>query len=155
MKKLPKIQHLLHYSNPLVVQRFVQAYPEHEAEAPRLFTEMLKYLWLCKKHEQDLAAAPNEPSLQFLPVMHEEMRKIDQMWHEFILITVDYHAFCMEYFNEFIHHIPNMQEKRPLNEDQFEKELGLFLDYVYEKLGEDTLKYWFMQHLSEAVLESS
>ena len=83
--------------------------------------------------------------------MHEEMRDIDEMWHEFILITIDYHAFCNEYFGEYLHHIPNIRAKMQLNAAQFEKELMLSLDFVYEQLGEESLAFWFRQHLDHNV----
>lgn len=33
-------------------------------------------------------------------------RRVDLVWHEFILFTRLYAAFCQEYFGKFIHHEP-------------------------------------------------
>ena len=31
---------------------------------------------------------------------------VDELWHEFILYTRDYHAFCSKAFGRFLHHTP-------------------------------------------------
>lgn len=41
---------------------------------------------------------------------------IDAVWHEFILFTDDYAAFCEHFFRQFIHHMPSTSVK-PLHED--------------------------------------
>ena len=151
MKKLPDLQQLLGYKNPLVIERFQQNVPGFSDSADQLFTDMLQYLWLSVKHEHDLEANPNNPDLQFVPVMHEEMRSIDNMWHEFILITLDYHAFCTHYFGDYLHHVPNMREKLQFNEEELTNQLALFLNYIYEQLGEETLIRWFNEHLESEV----
>jgi len=33
-------------------------------------------------------------------------RVVDALWHEFILCTVDYQAFCQAAFGKFLHHVP-------------------------------------------------
>ncbi len=93
---------------------------------------------------------PEDPALNFIPVMHEEMRTIDNMWHEFILITRDYHDFCHHYFGRFLHHEPNMKDTLAYSEIQFVESLGLFLNYVYDVLGEEVIKNWFKEHVEEA-----
>ena len=55
------------------------------------FTEVKKFLWLC---------AANDRSY---PMMS---RGIDELWHQFILFTVEYHNFCDRYFGQYIHHAP-------------------------------------------------
>jgi hypothetical protein len=149
MKKLPILSELLLYKNPTVIKRFRANYPHQAEEAELLFEQVLKYLWLCTKHEQELSESPNASHLQFLPMMHQEMRNIDHMWHELILLTVDYQAFCEKYFGCFIHHIPDLADKIEYSEESFTQELQLFLSYVYEQLGEETLVSWFGEHLNE------
>lgn len=149
MKKLPDLNQLLEYKNPLVIRRFQQNFPDFSSRAEQLFIDMLNYLWLSAKHELDLDKNPNHPDLQFVAVMHEEMRLIDHMWHEFILITKDYHQFCYQYFGQYLHHVPNMREELQWTEEQMIQQLTLFLDYVYEALGEQTLIRWFSEHLNE------
>ncbi|KTD82915.1 hypothetical protein [Legionella waltersii] len=150
MSNLPNLSEVLAYQNLQVIERFKANHPLEAHRAEYLFTEMLRYLWLCEKHDCDLAQNPNDPGLQFIPVMHEEMRSIDTMWHEFILITRDYSQFCSQYFGHFIHHEPNMRETLNLSTEQFIESLQLFLNYIYDVLGEEVLKNWFQEHLSLA-----
>src|SRR6187200_2054423 len=105
---LPDLNQLLKYKNPLVIRRFKRNFPKHEDKAETLFIDMLKYLWLSNKHDQDKKANPNDNTLNFSTVMHREMRLIDEMWHTFILLTVDYAEFCQLYFGEFQHHVPEV-----------------------------------------------
>lgn len=149
MTRLPQLNDVLAYKNPAVVKRFQANFPQEAERAEHLFKEMLRYLWLCEKHDWDSLKAPQNPDLQFIPVMHEEMRMIDNMWHEFILITRDYHDFCHHYFGHFLHHEPNMRETLAYSEEQFVHSLNLFLNYIYEVLGEEVLKDWFAAHLEE------
>ncbi len=149
IKKLPPLNEVLYYKNEAVIDRFKINQPKDAVNAEYLFIEMLRYLWLCEKHSWDCINNPNDPSLQFVPVMHEEMRSIDNMWHEFILITRDYHDFCHHYFGRFLHHEPNMRQTLGYSETEFVDSLNLFLNYVYDVLGEEVLKNWFQDHLVE------
>ena len=150
MNHLPQLNDVLDYKNPAVIKRFAANFPKEAPRAKQLFTEMLRYLWLCEKHSWDSDRFPDNPDLHFIPVMHEEMRAIDNMWHEFILITRDYHNFCHHYFGRFLHHEPNMRESLAYSKSQFVESLTLFLNYVYELLGEEVLRNWFADHLHEA-----
>lgn len=151
-QKLPEINELLSYKNPLVIKRFSKQFPEHQEEAEEIFKDMLKYLWIGKKHALDLKNNPHSSDLQFTTVMHKEMIIIDEMWHAFILITKQYADFCDYYFGEFIHHIPEAGEEidknNKINVELFEKELNLFLSYIYDFLGEDTVVRWFGIYLN-------
>jgi hypothetical protein len=151
MRTLPDLNELLRYKNPLVIKRFQRNYPDLKDDADALFVDMLQYLWLCKKHEQDKCLQGDHANLDFTCVMHREMTNIDEMWHTFILITQDYADFCNNYFGEFIHHAPEVgeevQENVFVDKDLFEKELQLFLSYVYDYLGEATVRRWFSVYL--------
>lgn len=39
--------------------------------------------------------------------------KVDELWHEFLMFTEDYHRFCDELGGKFIHHIPNSNDMSP------------------------------------------
>ena len=142
MLPAPELDRLLSYQNALVIQQFRKNHPEHAPDAEALFTEMLKYLWLSAQHQYEQHHSPNDPQLDFSPVIHEEMQAIDSMWHEFILVTMDYQHFCQEYFGRFVHHIPNTDDEIP-TEEEYARELTLFLEYVLKHLGEETLERWF------------
>lgn len=141
------LSEVLNYDNQLVIRRFKAVFPEKAEQADDLWVNMLKYLWLCKKHESDAKAFPHDPNLQFTCVMHQEMRDMDEMWHAFILITKDYADFCYRYFGEFLHHVPNVREEIPQTAEEFEAELHLYLSYVYDNLGADTVRSWFASYL--------
>ncbi len=151
MKKLPRLDELLQYKNTLVIKRFSILFPQFKQDAEKIFEDMLSYLWLCKKFELDKSQCKDSPELNFTCVMHKEMEIIDEMWHAFILVTVDYANFCEQYFGEFLHHLPEMGEEIDKNfevdTEIFRQELSLFLSYIYDNLGENTLKRWFSQYL--------
>lgn len=37
-------------------------------------------------------------------------KEADLLWHQFILFTREYEAFCKENFGEFIHHSPSLPQ---------------------------------------------
>jgi hypothetical protein len=41
-------------------------------------------------------------------------RAVDVAWHEFILVTRDYHAFCEEAFGRYLHHSPAAVMTEPI-----------------------------------------
>lgn len=148
---LPELARLLKYESPLAIKRFKRNFPSLADDAENLFEDMLSYLWLCRHHELALEQEPNNPDLQFNCVMHKEMRDIDEMWHTFILITKEYHQFCENFFGGYMHHVPESgdeaDEAAAIDINKFECELRLFLNYVYEHLGEKTIKRWFANYL--------
>lgn len=148
MKQLPSLEEVLSYQNTTVIEQFRQHFPASAHEAEILFRQMLSYLWLCKKHQELQRANPEDPDLQFTPVIHDEMRMIDQMWHEFILSTQDYHQFCQDYFGEYLHHLPHSSSPEEVDEEEYRQALERYLNFVYDHLGEETLTYWFQTHLS-------
>lgn len=145
---LPSLAHLLSYKNPNVVTRFKREFPHYQESAEQLFENMLKYLWICKKHSLDRKANPQDEALDFVIVMHLEMQMMDDMWHNFILHTRDYAEFCQNYFGEFVHHVPSIVEQQPEVFKDFEIEMTRYLSYVYDHLGEKTVRSWFSEHLN-------
>ncbi|WP_367608431.1 hypothetical protein [Legionella sp. W05-934-2] len=148
---LPDLNELLSYRHPLTIKRFKRNYPHYADEAEELFKDVLKYLWLSRKHQIDLASVGHTDNLDFSCNMHKEMRVIDEMWHTFILITRDYADFCHRYFGEFMHHVPEVgdeaDEEKAIDLNRFEHELTRFLSYTYDHLGENTVKRWFAAYL--------
>jgi hypothetical protein len=146
---LPALDKLLEYKNPAVLKLYIQNYPNNRLSAEQAFTEILKYLWLSKKHTLDLPKNANNeqfPSQCFMP---RSMREIDEMWHEFILFTEDYTNFCQQYFGEYMHHLPNIFDNMPRPRDVVEREVEKLLHYIYDSLDEDTVRTWFFSYLDE------
>jgi hypothetical protein len=69
------------------------------------------------------------------------------MWHEFILFTEDYSEFCQTFFGRYIHHLPNVFENRPMPRDEEVREIRRLLPYIYDHLGEETMRIWFATYL--------
>ena len=85
---------------------------------------------------------PEKNELNFICSIYPEMNEIDDMWHTFLLFTKDYMSFCIDYFDEYIHHIPNTEEES-MKEDQFKDNLTRYLSFIYDTLGEETVINWF------------
>lgn len=147
---LPNLNELLEYKNPAVLKLYVQNYPKNKLSAEDAFREILKYLWLSKKHQQERQEYPQSNSLPERCVMLQSMREIDEMWHEFILFTKDYSDFCMKYFGEYLHHMPNIFDNMPMSREQENEEIDKLLPYIYDNLGEETMRIWFAEYLQYA-----
>lgn len=145
---LPDLSILLNYQHKKVIASYMRTFSIHEEKALQLFQDMLRYLWIARKHQYDKDQNPHDEQLQFQFVMHEEMRDIDNMWHNFILYTHDYFDFCHRYFGEYIHHIPDIGEVS-VNVDIFSHDLEKYIDYTYDHLGEETVRRWFAMHLTD------
>jgi hypothetical protein len=147
--QLPDLNDLLTYENPAVLKLYEQNYPKNILPAKDAFREILKYLWLSAKHKLDQAAHPDDPAIPARCVMLRSMREIDEMWHEFILFTKDYTNFCQHYFGEYLHHLPNIFDNLPtLAPEEETKEIQKLLPYIYDQLGEDTVRIWFATYLT-------
>lgn len=75
----------------LLIKRFCTDYEVPEGDALERFHETKKFLFLCANNK-DVSYAPSS--------------KIDSMWHEFILHTRDYFAFC-DTLGTYVHHQPS------------------------------------------------
>lgn len=76
------------------------------------------------------------------------------MWHNFILFTREYAAFCTKYFGRFVHHQPaskaeklaykaNVQSDPAQARADFNQKLETFISATYDHLGDDTVIKWF------------
>lgn len=140
---LAPLNQILSYQHPAVVRRFQKDHPEKANQAEQLFSDLLRFFWSSKKHAIDRQANPKDDSLNFVFIMDEEMRDIDQMWHVFLLYTKDYMDLCESYFGEYLHHLPDIVPTFEKGSFEFETNLNKFLSYVYDHLGEDVVTRWF------------
>lgn len=148
---LPSLNDLLEYKNPAVLKLYNQNYPNNKLSAELAFEEVLKYLWLSQRHAMDYESNKHDehfPSQCFMP---RSMREIDEMWHEFILFTQDYSDFCFHFFGVYMHHLPNIFDNMPRPRHIVEAEAEKLLSYIYDHLGEETVKTWFATYLDDAV----
>ena len=127
---------VLAYRHSGVVRRYAKDHGASLEEAQEVFTEMLRWLYLCDRGTSEGCDVPMTP----------ELAKVDWMWHCFILFTQDYAAFCANFFGVFLHHVPEVEEDEAAEvEDEaalrarLERHFALVLDV----LGEDTLVRWY------------
>lgn len=78
------------YEHPELIERLKRKLDLNTEEAENLFDDTKKYLYLCATAKEHLSPTP----------------PIDACWHEFLMYTRDYHAFCMKFFGTFVHHTP-------------------------------------------------
>ncbi len=131
------LEDILSYTNEDVIDRFLSIYDMEESEALSIFEETKKWLWLSSK------------GINF--VIDDSLLIIDEMWHNFILFTKDYDAFCHQYFGRYIHHQPSTRaEKEKWFEDvekslkEYKKLLTVQYGEIYDHLGEETLNKWYV-----------
>jgi hypothetical protein len=140
---LPQLGDILNFTNERIFTRYQKDYPKNRMPAAEAMYNLLKYMWLCQKHHLDRYARKGDTSLQFSCVMHAEMSEFDDMWHTFLLFTREYHEFCQHYFGDFFHHHPLTDEEKDITREEQERELTHYLSYVYDNLGEETVRVWF------------
>jgi hypothetical protein len=142
------LSEVLKYQHPAVVRRFQKDHPEKAGQAEQLFSDLLRFFWASKNHQILRARAPEKAELNFVFIMDEEMRDIDQMWHVFLLYTQDYMEFCDRYFAEYLHHKPDVVPNFEKGAFDFETNLEKFLAYTYDTLGPEVVERWFSGSLA-------
>jgi len=78
------------YEHPVLIERIEDKLNLSHDEALDLFDDCKRFLYLCGTTHEPMAPA----------------EAIDECWHNFILFTNDYAAFCQDYFGRFLHHRP-------------------------------------------------
>ena len=91
---MKKIAQQVLSDNPLLYSKISKAAGIEESEVLPLFIELLRFMQLTR-----IAAERLSPS-----------HIVDLAWHEFILFTKYYAAFCHEQFCNFVHHHPGGKE---------------------------------------------
>ncbi len=141
------LQEIVNYSNEGVIKRYQNVYNVSEMEARLVFSDLMRFFWASEKHEFDKQSMINEEH-DFVFIMDEVMRPIDEIWHIFLLYTKDYMDFCELYFGQYIHHLPDIVPNMEQTSKDFERNLRRFLNYNYELLGHQTIERWFGEKVS-------
>lgn len=84
----------LEYKAPFLIEKLLkEQIVASESEAESLFVEVLRYIVIDRAY----------------PGKHFQMysRRIDEVWHQFVLFTREYSRFCMEYLGAFLDHYPS------------------------------------------------
>lgn len=150
---LPTLDEVLTYKNDNLIKRYQKDFPDNALSAKDALSNVIKYLWLGQKllTDQENLTSINELNFQFY--LQYEMKEIDDMWHTFLLFTIDYREFCYQYFGYYIDHVPTVETDEATqnikHETNPDEEMQKWLSYVYDNLGEDTLKMWFPQYFEK------
>lgn len=103
------------YAFDPLVYRMVDKYKWSEVEARECFEDLKKFLYMAVI--ADKPVAPTE--------------KLDEMWHNFILYTLDYDEFCKTRLGMFVHHRPRRRDD-PKSTRNMRQET---LDFAHELFG--------------------
>lgn len=101
----------LGYKNERVIKRYMKDLNVEHEVAENVFDEMLKFLYLCT-----IMPTPCSPP----------SKEIDNMWHLFILHTIDYFIFCEEYCGQYIHHDPTESPYTNNRQEMYEVAIQTF-----------------------------
>ena len=130
---------LLTFTDEDAISRFMDMYEMEEDEVRDIFEETLKFLYISQI-----------PGV-FIP---DDLLIIDEMWHNLILFTPQYHEFSKEYLGTpYFHHLPASKKEKEARKsamladsDKAKKEylnkLEFLLSVTYDHLGADTVEKW-------------
>lgn len=137
-----QLQGLLEFEDEDVLSRFTDMFDVSEEEAKDILQETLKFLYISQ--------IPGT----FIP---DDLLIIDEMWHNMVLFTPQYHAFSQKHFKKYFHHIPATKKEKEEREhaakvdkekakQEYLAKLEVLLSVTYDYLGEDTVKKWFQEY---------
>lgn len=152
--RLPNLRELEMFTSSEVILKYSRDYGVTEAVARMVFKETMKMLWLMVKHQLETEEKVS-PQIPEAFNVHKPMDPLDKMWHEFILFTREYHQFCNEFFGCYLHHVPcserefqAFKQRAVEQRDEFVRlerlSIGVFVKYIQDNLGKETLQAWFM-----------
>jgi len=99
MKGLAKVKYIQDYQFPeLALNKWKKSYPSLSDEKALLVQEALKQFFMIyvKSIKMKKKANFDMPS-----------KVVDDLWHEFILCSREYHSFCETAFGRYFHHNPH------------------------------------------------
>lgn len=141
------------YENQDVIDRYMVDNDATAQDAAQQFQDVKRWLWLCAEAKRERAQGREDvPDMNIF----DDQLTLDEMWHTFILFTPAYIDFCFHYFGTFLHHSPtperqkreyNAQSARVRHEGGQHKqsEIRALAAYVFDKLGEDVARRWYLQ----------
>jgi hypothetical protein len=148
--KNPSLDDVLAYQNRDVVYRFRKTYGITHEESADIFEQVKKWMWLA--HHRRLAGLETGLSID-MPIV-----VIDEMWHNFVLFTKEYTAFCKDFFGYYVHHAPTTEAEeteyrghlQSLNrvdrmEARKDRMRGQY-EYIFDHLGKDTFVKWYLEY---------
>lgn len=138
---------VLTYRNDLVVRRFRKRFAISQEDADAVFVELLRWLW----YLASTSPTPNNPEAH---AIDQPLLILDEMWHEFIIVTQDYTKFCDDMCRRYIHHDPNSSDDvhtTPGGLREVTASLAALLGRkrakytaIYDILGKDVFVLWYL-----------
>jgi hypothetical protein len=148
--KTPTLDEVLAYECSDVVYRFRKTYGITHEESADIFEQVKKWMWLA--HQRRLAGLETGLSID-IPIV-----VIDEMWHNFVLFTKEYTAFCKDFFGYYVHHAPTTEaeetghrshlqslprlERMQARKDRMREQY----EYIYDHLGKDAFVKWYLEY---------
>lgn len=140
---------VLGYRNDLVVRRFRKRFDLSRDEAEAVFVDLLRWLWY-------LASTNVTSDNPEAHAIDAPLVVIDEMWHEFILVTRDYTSFCNDMLGRYIHHAPARSEDEPPppgGAEEVKAALAALIGRkrakyaaVYDVLGRNVFARWYLDY---------
>ena len=125
----PTVFDALHFDAPYLIEKLVKDHVVDSADQGRaLFTEVKRYLVL---NQVDRTKSWKMYSL-----------RVDEVWHQFVLFTVEYFAFCDKYFGHYAHHAPSNAPDPGFGHRAPEATFAEFSDRYREMFGVELPNVW-------------
>lgn len=106
---------VMEYQFDPVIYRMVDKHGWDEADTRDCFEDLKKFLYMAVL--ADKSVAPTE--------------KVDELWHAFLLFTMDYEEFCEIRLGVFVHHRPRRRDDPKSNRNMRQETL----DFAVELFG--------------------
>lgn len=136
-----RLEELMNYKNDRVINRYMRDFRANREEAEIVFKELMKWFFLLHRYESEGIYFKNDPK-HFTLGMYDETQKIDDMWHTFILFTIDYTEFGWKFLGYYQHHQPFDQEA-PMSKTEKNIDRQKMYQFIATTVGIGTLKSWF------------
>ena len=125
----PAVLNALDFEAPYLIEKLLKDRVVDVAEhGVALFTEVKRYLVL---NQVDRTRAWQMYSL-----------RVDEVWHQFVLFTVEYFAFCDKYFGHYVHHAPSNAPDPGFGHRPPEASFAEFADRYQEIFGLELPEIW-------------
>lgn len=141
--KAVRLKDLLAYKNERVINRYVRDHGGTYAESERVFGELMKWFFLDHRYTVE-GHWKNKGEDAFSLGMFDEIQKLDDMWHEFILFTSDYAEFGKTYLGYFEDHNPFDMDP-PKTPEQLERDRAGMYRFIKATLGPELLRSWYQR----------
>src|SRR5262249_22053324 len=139
----------LAYESDEVIFRFQKLFRLSYRETAELFRETRRWLWVLARS----LYVPRAPKLGIYP----QMMFVDEMWHNFALVTKEYARFVGAYLGGYVHHLPSTRAELEAQQASFarapkafarraERRLVEQCAFIVAELGEGALARWYAEY---------